>query len=81
MKTSKIITPRQELKLKTIKSGSSVFNHYMNPLDQLVIETTYGTSYFQRIFIGPRGGFCGRWVYKHYDHNDKTPFTLLFKQY
>lgn len=75
------MTTKQELKLKEIKSKHSVFHHYMNPLDQLVIETTYGTSYFQRVFIGPRGGFCGRWVYKHYDHYDKAPFSLLFKEY
>jgi len=73
--------PKQELKLKEIKSKHSVFNHYMNKLDQLVIETNYGTSYFQRLFIGPSGGFCGRWVYKHYDHYDKVPFGLLFKEY
>lgn len=75
------MTPQQELKLKTIILDHSVFNHYMNPLDELVIETNYGTSYFQKLFIGVRGGFRGRWVYKHYDHNEKQPFHLLFKEY
>lgn len=75
------MTTAQESKLIKIKSTNSVFNHYMNKLDQLVIETNYGTSYFQKLFIGPRGGFCGRWIYKHYDHNDKVPFVLLFKEY
>ena len=75
------MTTQQNLKLEQIKLNSSVFNHYVNPLDQLVIETNYGTSYFQRLFIGPRGGFCGRWIYKHYDHTEKQPFHLLYKEY
>lgn len=75
------MTPKQELKLKAIQSSHSVFNYYINPMNQLVIETNYGSSYFQKLFIGPRGGYCGSWVYKHYDHNDKAPYTLLFKQY
>ena len=71
------MTQAQEIKLKTIKN---VLNYYENNSGALIIETTYGTSRFIRLFIGKNGGFCGNSiVYKNYDLQDKKPSNKLFQ--
>lgn len=72
------MTPKQHTVL--LSFGSKVLNHYVSTAGLLVIETKYGTNNYCRTFIGERGGFRGRVVYRHYDFEDKVPYDKLFEE-
>ena len=73
------MTKAQEIKLASL---TNVLNSYMNICGDLVVETTYGSSAFKRMFIGKRGGFSSASIiYKGYDFEDKKPFGKLFIEY
>lgn len=71
------ITKSQRKKLCEI---SPVLNFWVNNPGELVIETTYGSKYFQQYFVGIRGGFCGMKVYHEYDFKAKKPYNFVFKE-
>lgn len=76
---SKSMTNRQQKKLSSI---GEVINWYENIVGDIVVEKKYGSSLFQRFYIGKNGGTTtGMFeVYKNYDFNDKKPYNLLWKE-
>lgn len=70
-----------EAQRKKLNSINVVINHYENVVGDIVIDTTYGSKRFKRMFIGKRGGFATpSIIYKGYDFEDMQPFGKLFKE-
>ena len=75
------MTEAQERKLKQIEH--KLLHHYENTTGDVVVFTRYGSKYFCRYFVGPRGGTTGHKlsVFKEWDAELKKPFGLLFTEY
>lgn len=72
------MTKAQQNKLNSI---NPILNSFENVAGDLVIDTTYGSKRFMRMFIGVRGGFSSRSIiYKHYDKEMKQPIGKLWEE-
>lgn len=68
-----------QAQINKLHSISPVLNFYESISGNLVIDTTYGTSRYTRLIIGPRGGHQDtKTVYRDYDFQDKQPIGKLF---
>jgi hypothetical protein len=69
------MTAAQEKKLNEIKP---VLHSFENVCGDLVIYTKYGSKRVVMLFIGVRGGFCGRSrIYESFDTNINKPFGYI----
>lgn len=67
--------------INKLHSIPCVLNYFENHAGELVIDSTYGSNKYVRMWISPRGGFTLQKIYKQYDFEDKMPYKQIFEQF